>query len=130
MSTAGVFPKGWADANTPVYPKAEPPTTRSRGSSHFHAILAELGALHDRKQADYGRSTDPFANIRASAEWGVAPWIGALIRGTDKLRRLQTYAHTGTLANEGVEDSLLDLAVYAVISLVLFRESHGDRHPQ
>lgn len=92
------------------------------GSARFHEILRELGALHDQKQQDYGVEGDPFANVRGSKEWGVEPWVGALIRATDKVRRLQKYARVGKLANEAVEDSFRDLAVYAVIALVLFEE--------
>ena len=94
-----------------------------RDSKHFHAILKELGRLHDQKQLDYGTDSDPFANIRGSEEWGIAPWIGALVRATDKLRRLQKYVRVGWLANEAVEDSFRDLAVYAIIGLVLYEES-------
>lgn len=98
----------------------------SSGDPRFHAILTEMAALHDRKQADYGRQADPFANVRASSEWGIEPWIGAMVRATDKLRRLQTFANKGSLANEGVEDSLLDMAVYSIIALILFRESTSE----
>jgi hypothetical protein len=92
------------------------------GDPRFLALLDEIESLHAVKQRDYGTSVDPFANVRGSQEWGVEPWVGAMIRATDKVRRLQTYANKGTLANEGVEDSLLDLAVYSLIALVLFRE--------
>lgn len=93
-------------------------------SQRFHYILAELRALHDKKQADYGRADDPFANVRASQEWGVTDWIGAMVRATDKVRRLQAFANTGKLHNEGVIDSLNDLAVYTIIARVLFEESN------
>lgn len=95
---------------------------RHPSSERVHTILRQLGTLHDLKQRDYGRENDPFANVRASEEWGIKPWVGALIRATDKLRRLQTYAKTGKLANEGVVDAFDDLAVYAVIGRVLFEE--------
>ncbi len=36
-------------------------------SERFHTTVAELAHLHDRKQADYGRDSDPFANVRAAA---------------------------------------------------------------
>lgn len=91
-------------------------------SLRFHALLKELADLHDKKQEDYGRVHDPFANVRASEEWGVPAWVGAMVRATDKLRRLQRFAQRGFLANEGVDDSLRDLAVYAVIALVLYEE--------
>lgn len=94
------------------------------GDARFHALLKEIGDLHDRKQEDYGRAEDPFANVRGSAEWGVPPWVGALIRGTDKIKRLQKAARGGPLTNEGIEDSMLDLMVYAGIGLILYREEH------
>ena len=102
-----------------------PLTQPAVSSQRFHEILKELGDLHDRKQKDYGSNADPFANIRASEAWGVPPWVGALIRGSDKLKRLQRYAETGTLDNEGAEDSLRDLAVYAIIALVLWEEEQA-----
>lgn len=104
------------------YPDLEP--LRHPGSDRFHTILGDLGMLHDRKQADYGRDDDPFANVRASSEWGIDGWVGAMVRATDKVRRLQTYARRGSLANEGVLDAFDDLAVYAVIGRVLFEEDN------
>ncbi len=92
-------------------------------AARFHEILRELGELHDLKQADYGRGGDPFANVRRSEDWGIEPWVGAMIRATDKLQRLQSLLRNGKLKNESAEDSLRDLAVYAVIALVLFEEA-------
>lgn len=106
--------------------KREPRPARHPNSARFHTILAELGDLHDKKQKDYGRGDDPFANVRAASEWGVDSWVGTMIRANDKMRRLQTFAQCGTLANESVEDSLRDLAVYSIIALVLF-EQDGKR---
>ena len=95
------------------------------GDPRFHAWLKKLGELHDKKQLDYGRSHDPFANVRGAEDFGVPGWVGALIRANDKMRRLQKAAQGGTLANEGVVDSLMDLAVYAIIALILFEEEQG-----
>ena len=41
------------------------------------------------------------------------------------MRRLKSMAAKGKLENETVEDSLLDLANYAVLALILFREQQG-----
>jgi hypothetical protein len=38
------------------------------------------------------------------------------------MHRIQSFLQNGSLANESVEDSLKDLAAYALIALVLFRE--------
>ena len=93
------------------------------GDPRFHEALIDMGNLHDKKQADYGRSEDPFANVRASEDFGIDGWVGCMMRANDKMRRLQKAASDGKLLNESVEDSLMDLAVYAVIGLVLFREA-------
>lgn len=121
------------DANADVFQV----NVRHPKSQEFHDILGEMAELHDRKQQDYGRASDPFANVRASEDFGMPGWVGTLVRANDKMRRLQTAAAQAVkgqevqLVNEGVEDSLYDLAVYAVIALILFRESqdHVDRGP-
>jgi hypothetical protein len=106
---------------------SEPPVfTRHPNSERFHRFLKEAGELHDSKQADYGRGDDPFANVRGSEEWGVRGWLGAMVRANDKIRRLQTYARTGSLKNEGVVDSFMDLAVYALIARVLFEQEQEE----
>ena len=89
----------------------------------FLDVLEEMSALHFKKAKDYGRHDAPFANVEASAEWGIPGWVGAMIRGADKDRRLQRYAERGDLANESAEDSLLDRCVYAVIALILYRKA-------
>ena len=95
------------------------------GSERFHELLRELGELHDQKQADYGSSSDPFANLRSAKLLGIEPWKAALIRANDKMSRLQTFARTGTLNMEGVIDSFKDLAVYAIIMQVLYEDELG-----
>jgi hypothetical protein len=92
------------------------------GHPGFHKVLDEMRAVHDRKSADYGFGDDPLANCRASEEFGVPAWVGVLIRLNDKVTRLKSYLANGKLANEGVEDALLDLTNYGAIALVLYRE--------
>lgn len=99
-------------------------------SADFKQVLDDMWALHQKKNKDYGAENDPYRNVRSSADWGVDPWVGALIRGNDKIKRLQKYAQTGELSNEGAEDSIIDLAVYAVIALVLWREQYKEKLEQ
>lgn len=106
--------------------------TRHYLSEAFHAVLREMAEMHDRKQADYGRPAtgtdagDPFANIRSAVNFGLSPWVGAAIRAGDKQGRIQAAARGQNLKNESVEDSFLDLAIYAIIGLILYREEHGE----
>ena len=91
----------------------------------FTAILAEIKAMHDKKSQDYGRPADPYANVRASQDFGIPAWVGTLVRANDKMRRLQSAAQGSTMANESIEDSLLDLAVYVIIALDLYRKENN-----
>lgn len=100
-------------------------TTRHPSSEAFHTLLRAAGEMHDRKQADYGTDADPFANVRAAADWGLPGSLGACIRMGDKLHRLQSYYRKGTLTNEGVVDTFLDGLVYNGIGLLLYIEENG-----
>jgi hypothetical protein len=95
---------------------------RHPSSQRFHELLKQAGDTHDRKSADYGSLTDPFANVRASEEFGVSSWVGAMIRLNDKVTRLKSLAVKGSLSNEAATDSFMDIAVYALIAHVLFEE--------
>jgi hypothetical protein len=97
--------------------------------SEFDKVLTEMKAMHDRKQADYGREGDAFANVRASEDFGIPGWVGCMTRANDKMRRLQAAARGQNLKNESIEDSLMDLAVYSVIALVLYREVNAPKSP-
>lgn len=96
-------------------------------SERFHAILKEMGELHDKKQADYGTDEDPLANVRASTDWGIPAWQGAMIRANDKIKRMQSFAKKGKLENEPLIDAFMDLAVYAIIGRILYEEETNVR---
>lgn len=89
----------------------------------FYAILTEVGELHRKKGADYGTNEDPLANLRASADFGIPPWVGAVLRANDKIRRIKSFILKGRLENESLEDSLIDCANYFVLALQLYRET-------
>ena len=93
------------------------------GSLPFLELLEEVRQLHLSKSQDYGSESDPLANIRQGAEFvGIEPWRGCLVRVADKVQRLKTYCRTGRLVHEGVRDTLLDLAAYSLLAIVLFDE--------
>jgi hypothetical protein len=93
------------------------------GSLPFLELLEELRTLHLSKSQDYGSQSDPLANIRQGAEFvGIEPWRGCMVRIADKIQRLRTYCQTGRLVHEGVRDTLMDLAAYSLLAIVLFDE--------
>lgn len=92
------------------------------GDPRYLQLLGEMANLHCKKAADYGSDGDPLANIRASEEIGIPAWKGAWLRAKDKVKRIDSFCLKGKLENEPVEDSLMDLAAYALLALVLFQE--------
>lgn len=93
------------------------------GSAPFLDLLEEVRQLHLSKSADYGSESDPLANIRQGAEFvGIEAWRGCMVRVADKVQRLRTFCRTGRLVHEGVRDTLLDLAAYSLLAIVLFDE--------
>ena len=102
---------------------AEQASTLHPSCEAFRAALDEVWQMHMSKSHDYGSQHDPLANIRNGAEFvGIEPWRAAMVRLSDKVTRLATFNRTGELNYEAVEDSLLDLASYALLCLVLRRE--------
>lgn len=82
----------------------------------FLEIARELAALHAAKNADYGDSFgETFRRLGL---------ISAATRISDKTNRLCTLAVRGAerkVADETVEDTLKDLASYAIMALVELR---------
>ena len=114
-------PDSWPNPNS-TWVGWKQPTNYHPSTQRFLDTLDTMRELHLRKGADYGTNADPFANVRASEDFGIPAWVGCMVRANDKMRRLQKAAQGGEMANESVEDSLLDLAVYAAIGYVLYTE--------
>lgn len=99
---------------------------RHPASARFHQLLEEIGELHDRKQRDYGTEDDPFANVRGATEFGLPPAMGAFIAMSDIMARIKSWCKNGSLQNDTIEDSLKDMAVYALIAYVLMEEDESN----
>lgn len=101
-------------------------------------FLADLRAEFDTcykivqaKNQDYGAKADPFRNFRGAELVGVPNDQAVLVRMSDKMARIATLlekAREGqgaAVSDESVEDTLRDLANYALILLLFIR--HGDK---
>ncbi len=97
--------------------------TGRSGHPAVNNILNEIWMLHQLKNADYA-GDDPMSNLKECSGMGIEPWKGVLVRISDKYSRLKTFAAKGKLEvkSESVEDTFLDLATYAILGLILFRE--------
>ena len=78
----------------------------------FEDVTLDLRNLYDAKNRDYG---DSFS--KSFEQWGL-PMV--CIRLTDKLNRLSSFAKGQDMqvADEKVEDTLMDMANYAIMALV------------
>lgn len=94
----------------------------------FAALLAEMGQLHDSKNADYASDGNPYSNFEEAAAvaegfTGVDAVFAALI-GV-KLARLRELTSAGKTPNhEGIEDTRKDLAMYAALWASYYRRVH------
>ena len=99
--------------------QAKPPVL---GDARFHKLLREMAATHKKKAMDYGSDEDPLANLRRAVDIGVKPSVGTWIRSKDKVGRIDRSFKRGWLANESLRDSLIDLAAYCLLDIILLEE--------
>jgi hypothetical protein len=92
------------------------------GDPRFYQLLEEIAELHSRKNHDYAKTGEPLSNFTRSRALGVEPWRGVLVRMSDKWSRIEQLASGKTAKNESLRDSLVDLAVYALIDVLLLED--------
>lgn len=79
-------------------------------SSKHMEICKELNSLYTRKNHDYG---DSFG--KGFKEYGM---VMPIIRLEDKLSRLKALIKTENKVDESIEDTLMDLANYSIMTLI------------
>ena len=91
-------------------------------------ILCDMAATYEAKDTDYSSNGKPMGNLRSSEEVGVPAWKGVLIRMKDKKSRILSFAQRGEflVKDEQITDTLIDLAVYAILGSILLKEVHPD----
>lgn len=93
-----------------------------RTDSRFDALLAQMKQVHDKKGQDYEAHNIPYENIKAAEQWSVEPWTYAMLRVSEKIRRLHSVAKGKTLQNEDIYDTFIDIANLALIAHILYEE--------
>jgi hypothetical protein len=98
----------------------------------IHDEFRDLQELFDRKEKDYADAV-PLRNIRAARKLGCPAWYGVILRMADKWARLEVLTERLVTTGEGpavedepIEKTLEDIANYAVIALVMLRETDQD----
>ncbi len=93
------------------------------GDPRFYRLLEEIATLHEQKNHDYAKADEPLSNFHKCRALGVEPWRGVLVRMSDKYSRIEQLACGKTPKNESMRDSLIDLAVYALIDVLLLEDA-------
>ena len=96
--------------------------TKKFSAQEFEKTIDEIKALHLAKNHDYS-GDDYLSDILGSRRAGIAPWINVLLRLQQKIGRLESFAKQGEfkVADEKLEDTCKDLAVYSIIMLMLYK---------
>lgn len=91
------------------------PNVKNGYVDYFTTILKEMDEIHTKKNADYGNNFH-----KRYEKYG---FLTALLRLTDKMERLENIYEKGEIQvkDESVEDTLIDLANYAVMTVVELR---------
>jgi hypothetical protein len=90
----------------------------------FHKIVKEMVDLHDKKNRDYAGNEYLSNFLMCERHIGVPAWIGCIIRLSDKMARLMNIARDDeiSVSGETVADTLMDLAIYAIISRIFYED--------
>ena len=93
-------------------------------SERFKELLEEMQKTHDAKRHDYASVEDIFANFRTCEMGGIPAWKGCCVRLGDKFSRIMGFAKKELLEvkDESIKDTLIDMANYALIALILYEE--------
>lgn len=82
----------------------------------MESILNEIRQLHNRKNADYGDSFD-----KTLDEFGL---IASATRMSDKFNRFKSLIkNPAQVQDEKIEDTLIDLASYAIMTIKWIRQN-------
>ena len=98
-------------------------------SERFYQLLEDMKKTHDAKRHDYASVEDVFANFRTCEMAGIPAWKGVAVRISDKFSRIMGFARKERLEvkDESIKDTLVDMANYALIALILYEEDNGKK---
>ena len=99
--------------------------TITGGHPLFHELLEKMREIHNAKNADYGDGKQ-LGNFMEAEGFGVSAFRGILIRISDKYSRIKSLCKRegmeGEVKDESIEDTLLDMAIYSVLAIIMLRE--------
>lgn len=90
----------------------------------FESILDKMKEIHRKKNHDYS-GDEYLSDLTASTRMSIKPWVSCLLRMQQKMGRLENFARKQYLEvkEENMEDTALDLSVYSILLLMLYRKN-------
>ena len=99
-------------------------TDKKYGHPRFYELLESMAETHSRKNHDYADQNDPLSNFKEVAHaTNLTPFQVLHVFIATKcasIRQLTT--KTNLVIGESIKDSLLDLAVYALLWIIHIEE--------
>lgn len=99
------------------------------GNPAFDALLMRMADIHRAKNHDYAKpeKQDYYSNFRECEDMGITASQGISVRMSDKWSRIKRLeAREAKVPDESIEDTLLDLANYALLKILVRREDRGE----
>ena len=100
--------------------------TKSEMYTQFTELLNRCKEIMGAKNADYSNDVDPFINfnqIELLTKGKISRDQGVLVRMTDKLSRVhRLLENEAQVKDETIEDTLIDLANYSLLLILLRRD--------
>jgi hypothetical protein len=97
-------------------------------NKRFMELVESIKELHEKKNAGYAGigAIDPWANFRYSKLFGVNPFIGCLVRMSDKFIRISNLSKNKECdkIGESIKDTLFDLSIYCLIAICLYEDEY------
>jgi len=97
--------------------------------AQFSDLATDMCVKMQAKNNDYAGKRDPLKNLRKHGVYGIT------IRMDDKLCRLDSFFNPAEaverkVKDESVDDTLMDLATYALLAIILRRDEERSSAPR
>ena len=93
----------------------------------YKQILAEMEKIFEAKSRDYS-GQEPMKDLKEVADLGIEPWVGVVVRMVHKFGRLKQLTKDNNPAcQESIRDTLIDIANYSIITIMLYEEYQNAR---
>jgi Nucleotide modification associated domain 1 len=96
--------------------------TMTERNEKFRLLQEKMFEVQDAKGRDYGEETDGMRNLRRRGVHGVVARMG------DKMSRIEILTQpnrTAAVKDETLDDTLIDLANYCLLLIILKDEDNG-----